>query len=512
MIEKYLHFLLVLVGCGILENQAYAENNFISSSEDDLQKQWLDTLQKQNNQSTDTLLFDAKINTGNQQQKVWDNTALTAQPELLAQMLLYALNGRDVDLIQSLSEAYQSIEHADKALLKRSQATVLRLQKRLDEAENIYKELLQEYPDDVRNRLDLAAVQFENGHLGDADKLFAEVENEADLPDVVRDNIARFRQAASQQTSWQFDASLQPVRNNNVNNVPLPHCLQGVYCTSERPQSAQGMTYDFSANKRMPISGGHSVMVHGQISGTTYFLDKKSQYDDASVRLSLGWHHQNWRNHIGIDPFYRLSLNGSHEFSNKIERKRRLIPYLNHYATGLRVAFSRQHNNHWQSRFAVEHYHNRYLEKAQARRNNGTHNSIYVSLAHRPSVNTTLFTAYQFDRFSPDRKVLNGHTNNAAFHRHGIQAGWLQNWQGTGGLHTSAILAYGQRQYQGMAAFSTQSQHNREYVFSVSIGHNRIHWKQFSPILHYQYSRINSNQAWAERKSQQLGIGLEKQF
>lgn len=442
---------------------------------------------------------------------VMNHQDLHQQPEQLQILLWQALNTHNIDLIKDLLSIYEKNASPHDALKKRAQAHIWRLQGKNKQAIELYEQLLKEEPNHIRNRLDLGAVQLEDNRLGDAQKTFQIAQTTTKLPENVEKKIHLFQSFIHHQTRWQFSGSVSPIRHNNVNNVAISHCIQGIYCSNEKPEKAYGLAYEWSVEKRTPIRRNHAWLIQANLNGNNYFLSKKSQYDDVTVRLAMGWQWQNHRRSMSVLPFYQIQGAGSHEFVNKKVNNKRLMPFVLAHSVGASVQFSQIYSNDWQSRHSFERSKIFYREEASARRNNGFHDQMQHMLIWRVSPQTHFFTAYQYNRFVPSNKLLNHRENFRAFQRHAIHLGWSQSWKKSG-FQSRINMSYAKRNYRGIAPFGREAQRNREWGFSVTLGHEKWVWRGFKPNLNIQINQINSNQIWAKRRSKQIFVRLEKSF
>ena len=438
--------------------------------------------------------------------RVWDNQRLQQQPELLERLLTDAMDGSDAKLLASLNEAYAQLPQADELLKMRAQAVLLRLNGRLDEAEALYRRLPHNHPNHLRDRLDEAAVLFENGKTREADAAFAALAEET-LPAAVHANIARFRHAIARRQQWQWGFALQPVYNDNINNAPPPHCLNGVYCTRTTAQSAYGGSYGIQLAKTQPLRGKHNLAVQLQHDGTFYF--GQNGYNEASARAALGWQYRDARYEWSLLPFYQIRLEGAESFSGN--RAARALPYAHRHTLGTRLAWAYRPDRHSLFRIQLEAQRHRYRDAAYAHRQDGNQWSSAISFAKQITPQASLSAAYRYELFRPKHQHIGAFENNAAFQFHGLSGAWSQHWRGTG-TDTRLSAHYGIRQYRGIAAFGTQAQRNREYGVGIAISQRQLQWRGWQPVLFYQHSRIRSNMPWAQRRKRSFGIGLEAGF
>ena len=165
------------------------------------------------------------------------------------------------------------------------------------------------------------------------------------------------------------------------------------------------------------------------------------------------------------------------------------------WLTELAYSFSHMVNlgNATQLYYSLERYRQNYRETDRALRNDGWHDSTYLSLARRFG-NTTLFGGWQYNRFVPENKNIHNIENNAAYHRNGFNIGWIQQWQVLGGLNSRLTASFANRRYKGIMAFGTEPQRNRERDLSlINLSHNKLSYKGITPTLNYSYSHTRSN-------------------
>ncbi len=437
---------------------------------------------------------------------------LLQNPQLLEHIFRQALNSNDAELIRALLNTYLRLPQADTLLIHRAQGTLQRLNNQHRAAIRSYTELTKQHPQDIRLRLDLAAIKYENRQWRDAENDFRQLSAEQELPEAVYRNISLYRQRIASHNQWQFQAALSPAYHTNINDAAPRYCLyNGLICSTDTPQNAWAVNWQLSAAKNTPLAGNHNLRFRSHIEGNSYYTARQSQYDDAFGRAYLGWHWQDKRQYASLLPFYQAQFSGSSDFTGKSVRNRRIAPYMLAHATGIQAAYGRHLTSRWQIHVSWEHYRSRHRENQRAERHNGRQDNLFLSASYRSAPHTALFTSYQYSRFSPQKKTLHNATNNAAYHRHSFGAGWLQHWPQIH-INSKISINYAQRRYRGTAAFSDQSQRNSETTAAVSFNKSDWQWHGFTPSLNWQHQRIRSNQPWAQRTRKQLFVSIEKDF
>lgn len=305
------------------------------------------------------------------------------------------------------------------------------------------------------------------------------------------------------------------MHNDNANNAAPRYCIEArgqTACSITLPVSANGLNYELNTEKLTPFYGHHAVKFRANLSGTSYFFDRQSAYDDAFGRAYLGWQRKDGsKQTVSVLPFYQAQLAGSSEFDSKKENNRRAAPYMLAHGVGVQLSHMVNLGNATQLYYSLERYRQNYRETDRALRNDGWHDGTYLSLARRFG-STTLFGGWQYNRFVPENKNIRNAVNNAAYRRNGFNIGWIQQWPFLGGLNSRLTASFANRRYKGIMAFGTEPQRNRERSLSVSLSHDKLSYKGITPTLNYGYSRIRSNAPYARRSSRQWSLGAEWNF
>lgn len=469
------------------------------------QKQWLDILSEEERPS--------KKNENVGRPTLVNDDFLAANPRILEDALVQALNSNSADLVSSLAALYRKQPNHNPKLIARADALLAKLKGRTSEAVERYRTLYESDVSDDRILLDLAVAEFQDYRFGEAAAHFRHAA-QRDIPAPVLENVKRFQEAVKRQTEWKWSGGISPVHNDNANNAAPRYCIETrgqTACSITLPISANGLNYDLNTEKLTPLYEHHTIKFRANLSGTSYFFDRKSAYDDAFGRAYLGWQRKDGKQTVSVLPFYQAQLAGSSEFDSKKENNRRASPYMLAHGVGVQLSHMVNLGNATQLYYSLERYRQNYRETDRALRNDGWHDSTYLSLARRFG-NTTLFGGWQYNRFVPENKNIHNIENNAAYRRNGFNIGWIQQWQFLGGLNSRLTASLANRRYKGIMAFGTEPQRNREHSFSISLSHNKLSYKGITPTLNYRYSHIHSNAPYAMRNVHQWSLGSEWNF
>ena len=192
----------------------------------------------------------------------------------------------------------------------RADALLAKLKGRTSEVVERYRTLYESDVSDDRILLDLAAAEFQDYRLGEAAAHFRHAA-QRDIPAPVLENVKRFQEAVKRQTEWKWSGGISPVHSDNANNAAPRYCIETrgqTACSVTLPVSANGLNYELNIEKLTPLYGHHAVKFRANLSGTSYFFDRQSAYDDAFGRTYLGWQRKDGKQTVSVLPFYQAQL------------------------------------------------------------------------------------------------------------------------------------------------------------------------------------------------------------
>lgn len=452
---------------------------------------------------------------------------LLQQPQLLAHMLVQVLNSRpQPELLADLTALYAQTPQPDTVLLRRAQGMVAKYEGDYAQAVRTYGELAAEQPQDVRIRLDWAAMLAEDKQWRESKRLFEGVRREPEVPAEVQNNVQQYLDYIAKQQQWQWGGGLSPAFDDNVNNAPTESCPS---CRWDRePESAAGIAYSLGVAKNQALGGHHNLRVQLDVSGSNYYWSNKSAYDSAYGRLGAGWLWQDARQRLLVMPFYQFQLSGTDNWEGrKRQNNHTLKMYMWAHAGGLRTEYSRLLTPRWQLYTALDAYRQRYRMNEKAEVYNGWYLGESVSLAWRATQRNTLYAGLSFNQMLPDRRDLpqryyrpGTRLNDGAYRRYGVNAGWIHDWDALGGLSTRLNVSLAERRFRGETPNNTASRfrisyeqrRDRETQYSAAVWHRNWTLLGMTPKLNFSWQRIRSSHVWAERESKQVFLELERQF
>lgn len=162
--------------------------------------------------------------------------------------------------------------------------------------------ILEDHPDLLRVRLELARALFLKG----GEDIRAQFQFErvlgGDLPETVRLNIGRFLSAIRARRSWSLTAGLALVPDSNINSGPssrevtiggLPFQLSD----QATEQSGLGLQFSLGGSYRLPLAERWRLQLGGLLFHKAY---DQSRFNDSLAQWSIGPRHLFERGEIGL--------------------------------------------------------------------------------------------------------------------------------------------------------------------------------------------------------------------
>lgn len=472
------------------------------------QRPWLERIGQL---SAETVKPSANRQTG---VSVLTNRELAEHPELLRVLVEQALNSGQAELLSSLNEVYLTHPKADKTLAARAEGMAARYRGDYGTAADIYSRLHLEQPDNPRITLDTAAILFEDKQWKESRVLFETALQTPGLPEEVARNVRPYLAAEKETNGWQFGSGISLTQNRNINNAAPRYCTP-LGCSEEKQERALGLNYFVSATKNTPLKSHHNLLFRSHFGGTSYYFDKKSQYDSAFGRAYLGWQFQNAKTALSVLPFYQWQFAGSSEWGERPQREQTFKTDMLGHAVGLQTAWSRRLTPRLHGHASAEIYRQQYRPPEKALRRNGRHLNLFASAAYRLTPQHSVFAGAGAGVFRPEHQTVGNRPNNQAYSRYSADGGWSADWPQLGGLNSRIRASFARKQYRHQAldsGFRWRPQRNLEIRYSLSLAHPKLSWQGLTPKLTWENERVRSSHAWANRKQQRWFVELEKSF
>ncbi|EMR8262255.1 TPA: surface lipoprotein assembly modifier [Neisseria gonorrhoeae] len=253
------------------------------------------------------------------------------------------------------------------------------------------------------------------------------------------------------------------------------------------PQKAHGLRYGLGVSREINAGGHH--FLYGGISRGVHYWDNKD-FSEQSLRLSFGHQNRSVTRSFGTVPFVGQNLLGGSRYN---------------FVGGFNADFSRRLGERWRLTLNAGNMWKHYQEDRTAAR--------YGS--HMPLAGATLMYS------APKDRLLYGGADwphdmtkeaEQASVRKGLRVGAVKTFDG--GLGLRANLRYTRRTFDAPGTIVYRfPRKDHEYQANLSLRHDKISWKGFTPQLNFRYLKIDSNmKSFYTRKNTQIFMSVEKDF
>lgn len=430
--------------------------------------------------------FEAQVQSGGAVELSGDE--LLAQPDLLHRALDSALVLNDRQALAVLLPIYRRLpsEKQDAVLPVFAQARADMLDGRWAEAAAAQRAVLRENPDFAPVRMDLLHALLRDRRNREAAEELAVLRETPDLPPHIAERLDGYEQSLRRQNGWQWNAGLNYLHDENVNNAPNVREVRTVNgtWTLPEPQRAHGAAYTLSADKTTPLRGHWAWQFSAETAGKFYW--DNHAYDDLLLHGGISLLHRTDRQEWQVRPFYEQRWFGTE-------------PYSRHY--GAAVGYGRRLSAHWHGRLNVQY--GRKIHRERRFLDGGRFRSSAV-LSYMPSEKQRI-------RFAADWTRENAAQPDSAYRSGGMAFGWQRQW--TNGAETALHLNAAFKRYDAPDWFLyDRRRKDREYGVYVSVGHRKLQWKGLMPKLAWTWTAVRSNHLFYRSRKQQVFVEIGSSF
>ncbi len=390
-------------------------------------------------------------------------------------------------------------EGADDADLRFGIAQALLADGRLEQAERVLARLAEEWPDNLRIRLDHASALFALGRDDEARALFREARRRPDLPDDARRQVEGVLARILDRQRLRVDLDLGLWYDGNVNNtaevdtVRFPAFGNLVFDVDQRPVGAWVARTGASLHWRDAVTADGRVSVEANASVARNTALGATEYNRTWLTLSAG---------PRID--YAVPLAGRlrpGRFSANVGVERRLQGGDGH-ATNLwgELGFDQTLDPDWRVGVAPRLWITRHDGQPGEVDPAGRSLSLSVSRRAGPGWLTLGGT---FARETADRSSLNWRSRGLSLT---YAADFGEDWSGSVRLGLNAA-----RFDEADAAF-LRHREDRTRSAGLTLSHRKVSWEGYQPFLMLDWSRTDSTIPLYDRKPLQFRLGLRRLF
>lgn len=409
----------------------------------------------------------------------------------LEEQINRAVVARDWDTLQTLLSSYRALPDFNPVLHDYALGGLRRSQLRHDEAVALYRGILAQQPDLAYPRFDLGVMMFENRQYREAK---AELERaKPDLQPPMQQLADRYLAAIDKAQGWKPDVSLQYEQTDNVNNASSEKTIEfagrsWTKTADSLPQKAHGLRYGLGVSREIN-AGGHHFLYGGISGGGVHYWDNKD-FSEQSLRLSFGYKNRSITRSFGILPFVEQNWLGGKRYNRE---------------TGINTDFSRRLNEKWRLSLNAGYIKKYYRNSGSAARYNSHMPLAGATLAYSAPKNWLLYGGADWSH------DMTKEAEQASV-RKGLRVGAVKTFDG--GLGLRANLRYTRRTFDAPGSIVYRfPRKDHEYQTNLSLWHDKISWKGFTPQLNFRYLKIDSNmKSFYTRKNMQIFMSVEKDF
>lgn len=420
---------------------------------------------------------------------------LKSHPEEFEVLLGNLLKQADAESLEELLPLYKQVPNYDPSVLDWGNAIIAAKKGNLDEAVRMYRKINAQLPEVQILRFQLAMALFYNRQFVAAESEFQRLRSEAKT-DGDTQVINKYLDAINQQGSWDFNASVSYINDNNITNAPKQGTQldlgngSAITYTSPR-ESGQGLDVSLYGDKKWLYDNKIFTALHLNGYGKYYWDNKK--YNDITAGVGVGVGYQNSTTEVELSPFYNKRWYGQ-----GISDDDGLSSYTD--TTGVRLSL-----NQWLSPKV------RYQGLASYSKSDYIDRYDYNDGEDWFLANTAVYfpNGLQFWTVGVDYATKTAEDNSVAFKRPGVRVGWGQTWPK--GYTTQVNLGYAERNYDEEDFFGIKRE-NKEYTAGITAWNRAFSVFGLTPRLRWDYSKITSNSPFEEYDKNDVSIQLTKAF
>ncbi|MGO1616355.1 MAG: surface lipoprotein assembly modifier [Oceanisphaera sp.] len=423
--------------------------------------------------------------------------------QALEPAIYMAINSNQWPLLPNFITRYQNLPGHRPALAAMAQSLLARFNNQYSQALQHMEQASELEPQDARIRLELARLWFEDQQDKKARTGFLEALN-AGLPLYAQQLVQQYQQALEQRAGWHGSIATGGGYNSNINQANGHYsCLNSIagICLFERkmPEAIGSnlLKYEFSAQRRINLSGNHNLHISPISYGTYYSRtnqDEHASINDYSQNLGIfkaGYQYLSARNHLLLAPYFEHNYRNRHH------------AYLAH---GLELEWRHSLNQQWQfgTRLNAKHY----SYTTEGKKLGSDHNQYDLDLnaSFAPSAQTSLYGGLTLTRQKYDADV-------ASSREWALRGGIYHAFSGAAGAFVNATAIYRESLNDKHDFFLGERRQDQQQVYILGAGLNNWTLAGMTPELRLRHSINHSNLDWAFSFDQtEVNVLLRKRF
>lgn len=419
---------------------------------------------------------------------VADETTLLANPALLSRALLSALVYNNSDGVAVLLPIYQkqSIDAIEPQMIQWANAVLSGKNRQFSHAISDYQALHQAYPNNPIFTVRLAQNLFANKQYTQADELIKT------LPTDFAKELSPYTAAIERMQKPNFQLGGNIIIDKNINNAPNNPDLGGGW-TASTPESARGIAINASLDRNFLLDQGMTLTPALSVQGKLY-QDAK-HYNEISARFGMAMGKHSHANSLTITPFYEQT----HYAGGK-----KTDPKLQHFNDSVGFDLTATHRFDAKNQLSLSASISKNFHHL---REHLTGHSVSISptFSTRPAV----FGQDAWLAIGADYQYNHTQDKDDSYRRTGIRASFGKKWHDFG-MRGSVAIA--KRRYLAPMPIFNQTQINHEHHASLSLWHDKLSYRNFTPRLTWQHQKTDSTIGLYSYDKNRLFVELSGSF
>lgn len=396
-----------------------------------------------------------------------DETVLLNNPELLARAMLSALVYHNAEGVETLLPIYQkqAKESIETPMLVWANAVLATKKQDHTTAITLYQSLIKDYPENQLFRARLSQSLFANRQYKQA---YALIKNDPELTQ----QLPVYLNAIDNLTKPNIRVGGNLIIDKNINNAPNKRDLGGGWTASE-PIPAHGVAFHANFTKKFLLNDGMDITPDFTVRGKLYHDAK--QYNEVSLRSSLNIGKRDAKKSVTISPFYELTYYAG---AKKDQTE------LKHFSDSIGIRFYTNTKMGVDSQLSVSGEVAKHLYQTRK------HLDGY-SMSISPTFSTSIQTLGDvWLNIGLDYQKTITQDKDDSYRRIELSSSIAKQWQDIG---ANASMSIGKRNYLAPMPIFNKTQINHEYNTSISLWHNKLRYRNFTPRLTWQYQKTKSS-------------------
>lgn len=427
------------------------------------------------------------------------------QLQALEPALYIAINSNQWTQLPDFIARYRQLPGHRPALVAMAESLLARFQGDYPLALQRMQEASAAEPQDVRIRLELARLWFEDNQDARARAGFDGLLG-AGLPPYALMLVQQYQEALDSRSEWHGSGALGWGYNDNINQANgYRRCESYIaalgICAFERvmPEAigSETVNYELSLQRRFNLGGNHNLQLRPLSYGNYY--SRTDDRQNASIRdysnnlglLQVGYQYLNARDSLSFTPYLE------HYYRNR---------HSDYLAHGLQLEWRRALDARWQVGTTLDA--KRFEYSARGLRTGADYDQYQWGLfgAFMPAPTTSLYGGFNLSR---KRYEL----DQASSRDWSVRAGLYHIFDGEPGLYLNALGIYRITRNEAFDAFLGERRRDRQQVYILGVGANGWKLGGLTPELRVRHSINDSNLDWAFGFRQtEVSLMLRKDF